>query len=241
MPRVFELIALLKDRDHPSAYFQCFEESLRSEPAKLETWRAREREFERLDNCAWTFLKTEALPFLTARDAIRGWEQLIAILNQARAHNYLVNEGHQNVRFIPRAKNKGVETPDLEAESGATKVLCEVKTVQISEVEATRRSCGGVGSVDVQMTEKFFAKLSSALSKAKSQMCSYGSASVGRRIAFIIFNFDDLLGEYKGSYYRQVDRFLATDPVSDIDVVIFNQRTVFNTPVKLVHASVINE
>jgi len=46
---------------------------------------AREREFQRLDDAAWEFLKDEALPYLSARDRKgRGWEQLISILNQAR-------------------------------------------------------------------------------------------------------------------------------------------------------------
>jgi hypothetical protein len=86
MPRVDELRALIDDPSKPSAYFQNFDESVCAEPSAGGVWLAREREFQRLDPASWEFLKAEARPYLTARDAKgRGWEQLIAILNQARA------------------------------------------------------------------------------------------------------------------------------------------------------------
>lgn len=241
MPRVDELRALIEDRCNPNAYFRAFEETVHTEPSKRQAWLAREREFSRLDQDSWAFLKAEALPYLTNRDLLRGWSQLIAILNQARAYNFLIDEGCQNVRFIPRATTKGLETPDLEGEAGLTKVLCEVKSIQISDIEAARRADGGVGSSTAHLEVGFFNKLTSDLSKARQQMYAFNSSPGTRRIVFFVLDFDDSLGEYKQCYFQQIDEFLATKPVPDVEVVIYNQRTAFHARVALTHATVVNE
>lgn len=241
MPYVNELRALIEDSSNPRAYFQSFEETIRTEPSKRQVWLAREREFSQLDKDSWKFLKAEALPYLTSRDQLRGWSQLISILNQARAHNFLVDEGCQNVRFIPRATTNGMETPDLEAEAGRTKVVCEVKSIQISQLEAARRASGAVGSSTPQLDAEFFNKLASDLLKARSQMYSFHGDPDARRIAFVVIDFDDSLGEYKQSYFEQIDEFLACNPVPDVEVVFYNQRTAFHGPVTLQHAKVVNE
>jgi hypothetical protein len=69
MPRVCELCDLIADRSSPSSYFQDFDRSVASEAEKKRVWFAREREFQRLDDAAWEFLKDEALPYLSARDS----------------------------------------------------------------------------------------------------------------------------------------------------------------------------
>ncbi len=97
MPRVYELRDLIADRSHPSAYFQKFDDTL-NDPLRRQVWLAREQEFQRLDDESWQFLKDEAHPYLMARDDNRGWQQLIAILNQTRAHNYLIDLGGAEVR-----------------------------------------------------------------------------------------------------------------------------------------------
>lgn len=60
MPKVYELRDLIADPTNPSAYFQSFDESLRDSPLKMQTWLAREKEFDRLDGVAWKSLKDEA-------------------------------------------------------------------------------------------------------------------------------------------------------------------------------------
>lgn len=239
--RVYELRDLIEDPSNPHAYFQSFEETIRTESSKRQVWLAREREFNRLDDDSWEFLKTEALPYLTSRDRLRGWSQLISMLNQARGYNFLVDQGYRNVRFIPRATAKSMETPDLEAEAGPTKVLCEVKSLQISLTEAERRASGGIGTSTVQLEAGFFNKLTSDLVKARRQMHSFNDSPGTRRIVFVVPDFDDFLGEYKQSYFEQIDAFLASDPVPDMDVVFYNQRTAFHSQVALKHAAVVNE
>jgi hypothetical protein len=241
MPRVYELMALIEDPSDPRAYFQDFEETIRVEPAKRQVWLSRERDFRRLDPLSWDFLKSEALPYLMSRDQVRGWSQLISILNQARAYNFLVDEGCQNVRFIPRAKAKGIETPDVEAKMGTLKVLCEVKSIQISQPEAKRRANGSTGSAVLQLEQGFFNKLTSGLLKARNQLQAFDENSDARLIAFVVTEFDDFFAECKQSYFEQIDKFLAGNHAPGIEVVLYNQRAAFHPEVRLKHATVVNE
>ena len=184
-------------------------------------------------------MKAEACPYLTARDNKgRGWEQVIAILNQARAYNYLVDVGCRRVHFLKPVKQHKRKTPDLEAELGGKEVVCEVKTLNTSQEEVTRRQTGGVGSGTSVLSAPFFEKLDSVLQKAESQMASYGDA---KHIVFLIVNFGDLLGEYKEDYFEQIDCHLDSHPRPEADIVVFNQRTAFHRPVSMRNAKVVNE
>ncbi len=140
-----------------------------------------------------------------------------------------------------QAPPQRVETSDIEATIGQTRVFCEVKTLDISEVEASRRSTGGVGSIMPRLEAGFFNKLTSVLLKANRQMISFDPNPSTRRIAFVIPNFDDFFAQYKASYFKQIDDFLASDPAPGVEVVFYNQRTTFHLEVTLKHATVVNE
>ena len=242
LPRVYQLIDLIEDRAHHDSYFQNFEHSIEEESEKRRVWLAREEELKRLAPEAWNFLKNEALPYLTARSHRgRGWEQLISILNQARAYNFLLDSGCSEIRFIPREKEKGKETPDLEAKLDGIPVICEVKTVNISAQEAEARQSDAPSSTLATLEPGFFNKLTSDLEKAKSQMVSYNNSPDVRHIAFVVVNFDDFLAEYKTEYYEEIDQHLAGMPVAGIEVVFFNQRTCFHNEVHMTNSTVINE
>jgi hypothetical protein len=242
MPRVYELQDLINDRSTCGAYFQDFDNSVRDEPEKRKAWLAREQAFQRVDAESWQFLKSEANPYLTTRNTKgRGHQQLISILNQAWAYNYLIDVGCLRAFFISPARKSGQETPDLEGELKNCRVLCEVKTVSISEIEVKRRQTCGVGSTTGSLEVGFFTKLSSALLKAKSQLESFDGSAGVRRIAFLVLDFDDFLGEYKANYFQQIDRHLASKPVGGIDIVFYNQRTAFHSPISMHNATVVNE
>ena len=242
MPRVYELQDLIADRSAPEAYFQSFDISVRDEPEKMKSWRARERAFQRLDPAAWVFLKGEAQRYLTKPNSSgRGYQQLISMLNQAWAYNYLVDIGCQRLAFIPSGTSNGQETPDLKGEVDGRRVLCEVKTIGVSDEEAARRKSHGAGSTVSTLAPGFFNKLTCTLLKAGSQMKSYDSAVGIKRIAFVAIDFDDFLGEYKEDYYAQIDGHLAANPVSDMEVVFFNSRTAFHRPIIMRYAQVIHE
>jgi hypothetical protein len=130
-----------------------------------------------------------------------------------KAFNHLRDAGYQNIGFVPPSSVKGHQTPDLQADGA----LCEVKTINISEVEADRRDNGGVGTSTDYLDEGFFRKLSSDLRKAKAQMAAYGAGQNARHIAYVIVNFDDRLHEYADRYQRQIDRYIAGDPVGKFE------------------------
>lgn len=240
LPRVYQLIDLIEDRVHPDAYFQNFEYSIEHGVEKRSVWLAREKEVQRLDIEAWDFLKKEVVPYLIARNYRgRGWEQLISILNQARAYNFLLDSGCSEIRFIPRVNGK--ETPDLEAQLDGNTVICEVKTINKSAKEANSRQCCEPRFTLASLESGFFNKLTSDLEKAKSQMASYNNAPGVRHIAFIVVNFDDSIGEYKTDYYKEIEWHLVGVPVAEIEVVFFNQKTCFHNDVHMKNAIVVNE
>lgn len=242
-PRIYELIDLIEDRKHPNAYFKEFEQTTASQNReKHKIWLAREKELQTLDQRAWDFLKDELTPYLTTRNTKgRDWEQLISILNQARAYNHLRNHGCSDIYFIPRSQKTKKRTPDLEGTVDGHPVLCEVKTINISDEEAKTRNTKAVGSTEYSLNQGFFKKLRNTLTEAKDQMISFNDKSEVNYIAFIVINFDDLFGEYKEHYYKQINNNLKDNPTPGIKVVFFNQRTCFHMPIQMSHAIIVNE
>jgi hypothetical protein len=219
LPRIYELHDLVPDSAAPDFYFRNLDQSLAGIPQKLKQYRDIEVDLHELDPAAWAFLKCELAPLLTNKDVLRGWQPIFDKLNQAKAYNYLKRAAYERVEFIPPAKVKGQQTPDLQAWSGSAEALCEVKTINISEIEALRRDTGGVGTSTDRLGTGFFTKLDSDLRKAKSQMDAFDSNPAIRRIVYVIINYDDNLHEYSDRYQPQIDAFLKShNPVPEIEV-----------------------
>lgn len=219
LPRIYELRDLLSTPLPPDGYFRNLDQSLTEIPQKLRQYRDIEQELQGLDEKAWAFLKSEAVPRLTAHDPARGWQSLFDILNQAKAYNHLKRSGCTEIAFIPPSRVKGKQTPDLKAVSNASPVLCEVKTINISQKEAERRRTGGVGSSSDRLEDGFFNKLTSDLTQARSQMLAYDQGAAAQKIVYVIVNFDDSLHEYADRYQILIDEFVATNPVPDLMIV----------------------
>jgi len=244
MPRLYELSDLIGDLRSPNAYFQEFENNLQRSPRAREVYLRWEHDL-RLDDTGWEFLKSEASPYLTRRDPLRGWEQLFNILNQARAYNYLRKVGCSDVRFIPRSRQP---SPDLEAALNSTRVLCEVKTINPSKKELSarqrdRRKPPVARSCQIQLDAEFFQKLHCVVTQARSQLDAYGSASEVRSINYVYINicFDELADDCKERYYRQIDQYFSTNPISGINLVFHNDRTFISRPLSMTNATVVNE
>lgn len=139
--RLSELRSFAISLNSPETYFQRDDDKFNN-PQKRRFFLDIERELQTLDLEAWEFLKKEALPRLKAKHPTRGWQQLFETLNEAKGFNYLTLIGCTGVKFIPRSKSDRVQTPDLQAELSAKKVICEVKTISASDVETERRHCG---------------------------------------------------------------------------------------------------
>jgi hypothetical protein len=156
LPRIYEPHDLGPNPDSTNFYFRNLDQSLADIPQKLKQFRDLERELQGLDPVAWTFLKSELEPLLTVKDPVRGWEALWNKLKQAKAYK---RSGYSHAAFNPPSVVKGKKTSDLEAGNGASKALCEVKTINMSEVEAERRLTGGVGTSEDQLNAAFLGKL----------------------------------------------------------------------------------
>lgn len=244
MPRIFELVDLVPDRTSPGAYFQNFEENLASSTHIGQTYLRREKELQGLDDRAWGFLKCEALRYLTHKDPKgRGWQQLFDILNQARAYNYLkANLGCSMIRFIPRANNRG-KTPDLDGVLASGGVLCEVKTINISNDELRARGGCTSRTSTYQLDVRFLQKLSRVIASAKEQLSAYSRGRKDRYLRHIVYinlNFDDILGEYKVRHFELIDQYLSDNPVAGIELVFHNDVTPFHNAVAMSNAEVFN-
>jgi hypothetical protein len=219
LPRIYELRDLLPNPLPPGAYFRDLDKTLAKWPQKREQFRHIEGDLQGLDAAAWAYLKAEVAPLLAAKHKMRGWQPLFDKLNQAKAFNYLVRIGYADVHFIPESSVKGQQTPDLGAIAEKQKVLCEVKTINISEVEACRQYNQGVGTVTDQLDDGFLRKLISDLTQAKKQMLAYDPASATKKMVYIIPNFDDRLHEYVDRYQVQIDRFMVSSAIPELEVV----------------------
>jgi hypothetical protein len=171
LPRFYEL-KQLSDPSNKDAYFQNFEDHLQDK-ACFKTFVPWEENLQGLDGAAWVSLKSKASTYLKRNKKARGWRQLFDALGQACAYNYLrKHEGCSAVHFIPESNG---ETPDLEGVCDHERVLCEVKTINISDDEvAARRKPSVVSNACSQLEDGFFRKLDLDIAKARSQLKSYG-------------------------------------------------------------------
>lgn len=224
-PRVYELRDLIADPDDPNCYFQGFERSLDLSSAMRARFDDLSHALQRLDENAWRALKGNAEPYLCVKHQWRGWHQLFNVLNEAYAYCYLLDTGCHDVQFIPRAKPTRNKTPDVMGQQREGAVLCEVKTLNVSDYEITARKSFAVrdGTQLCTLSPEFFKKLSSDLERAASQLRSYLCDAVIRRIVYAVINFDDWTTINDDGYQEQLDCYRAAKPSADIEVVFHNR------------------
>ena len=237
--RLYELKDSVRGPTPTNAYFRGFTGHLARSAHIRDFYLRYERSLQGLDDQAREHLKQEALPRLTARDKRgRGWQQLFDLLNEARAYNYLKSLGATNLHFIPRSSGK---TPDLEGTLARNRLLCEVKTFNISEEEVAFRSGRKkVRSGQITLPAEFLKKLRTTVDAAKQQLLAFDPARGSTHYVYLNLGFDDILGEFKESYFRQIDNDLARTPVTDVRLVLCNDYTAFYKPLYMRCADVDN-
>ena len=245
-PMIYEIIFdQISDRDSENAYGRNFESLLNTSSEMKRLWLRIENALQGLDSCSKKVLKKKVFPYLTKRHTGRRWHQLFDVLNEARAYNYLISLGCLDVHFIPTSKNNGEETPDLEGVLCSRKVLCEVKTINISDKEAEVRASDKpiVQTTPDQLEKAFFdTKLKSCLTKAEKQLKAYDSANSARLLVYLFIMFDDYpFCEYKENYFQQIDQYFSENPVTGIELVIHNLETAFHKPIAMQFATVVND
>jgi hypothetical protein len=216
-PRLFELRDLLPNPLPARTALPALDETLML-PGKREYFERIEADLQRLDASGWEALKGRMTRWpKTAPDPQRALEPLYDALNEVKAYNYLQDTGCSHVRFIPVSEVSGQKTPDLGADDHGREVLCEVKTINRSEVEVDRAQSGGVGTSTDQLTSALLEKIRKICSAAKDQMLRYDGSGSARKIAYVFVNFDD--HEYSSAYLAQLEQFRTTDPVPGLEIV----------------------
>jgi hypothetical protein len=195
-PRTYELRDQVKSPESLNLFWKNLDVNLQN-PVKRRKWYPFELALQSLDPAEWECLKKRA-NLLTRWDEnnARGQQQLIALLNETLAYSFLKGEiGCSDIHFIPKS---GKETPDLEGTLEHIKVICEVKTINISDDEAfIRREMSHnfrprCDQPSRELGEAFLKKLYDTIKKAKNQIQAYDSSNEARRIIYVIPNFDDM-------------------------------------------------
>lgn len=242
--RMYDLKSLLSSTAINNSIFHEFESSCEANPEKLTSFLAWENELLLLEEPCWEELKLEAKLRVKFHPNGRGYEQFFSILNQARAYNFIKNDlGCSVVSFIKRTHQK---SPDIQACLNQEKILCEVKTINPSDEEIdNRQTLKNVGfiarSTQPYLDDGFYKRLKSALNKAVTQINTYNKEGIVRKIVFIVINFDDFFSEYKESFYSQIDEYIISNPIHDIEIVFYNQKTTFHKNIIMKSAYVINQ
>ena len=97
-------------------------------------------------------------------------------------------------------------------------MLCEVKTINVSDVERKHRRDGTVRDISTVLSDEFFRKLKSSLQTAKNQMDAYTLAAETRKIAFVVINYDDILHEFAENHAKQIRAFIETNPLIHLEI-----------------------
>lgn len=238
-PRLYELKDSVKDPKSPNAYFQDFDEKLANSVHVREVYLRTERALQELETVAWEHLKNEAIPYLERRDKKRvGWEQLFAVLNEARAYKYLKSIGCTDLRFIPRSNKP---TPDLEGALALDRVLCEVKTINPSDEEIAARTCSPrARSLPVDLRLGFLSKLRLTIDQARQQLSAYDPCGTAIHFVYLNISFDEFFAERKDGYFQKIDACSVGAPLSGIRLVICNDYTAFYRPLQMLYATVDN-
>jgi hypothetical protein len=224
LPRLYELKDADPNPTHPDAYFHDFEARFENSSHVLDVFKKTERTFAPLDDEAWRDLKGRAALCLMLRGAGRGWQKLFDTFNEAKGYIYLQKVGCVDIAFIKRAKKQRRKTPDLRAIQNGAPVLCEVKTINVSEDEVARRlrvSQGEIFATDVpnQVTAEMLNKVHATVKHAITQLDGEDPQRAARRIVFTILNFDDWLGHFQADYIAQLDAHLLAHPIAGAELV----------------------
>jgi hypothetical protein len=147
---------------------------------------------------------------------------LFDILGQADAYKYLRDIGCSEIRFIPRSDKEGRRTPDLEGLFETRRLLCEVKTINISDAEIRARSELAARGIERELDRGFFRKLQDDIIEAKTQLYLFDETGKARLVVYICIYFDAWAGYFKEAYFRQIDQYLKANPIPEIEVA-FNR------------------
>jgi hypothetical protein len=202
-PHLYELYSA-SDTSHPDNYFATMGSG--GSPQLVEGFLKWEEDFAHLDQVSRADVIKRAGPLVTQKAANRGWSALFNILNEIRGYSYLKALGY-SVTFIPPSKKQGVRTPDLHGTARLGDALLEVKTVNMSDHNAS--TYGVVQEAHNALPEGFKQKLLSDYRSACEQLHAYVVKEPTRRICAFFITIDRQLA-FNPDNKRRLEEFVAT-------------------------------
>jgi hypothetical protein len=127
---------------------------------------------------------------------LRGLTQFFDKCNEAEAYVFLKEQGFLEVEFIPESRILKNRTPDLSAKGNQGKVLCEVKTINISDEEAKRnkhlRDAKYLpATYETELNDGLLKQIKSQIEEANKQFDSYDSSQQALRYLYLVVNRDN--------------------------------------------------
>lgn len=223
LKRVYELKDLVKDQCSPDAYFQNFEYSLQISCDKRKAFIALEKALQGLDEQSWNELKKDVAPLLMKRDKKRKWQSLFDRLNEAHGYNYLKYLNCTDIKFIPRSTKDGIQSPDIKGNLDGREVLCEVKTINVSDDELFARKNIQTRYETGELSDGIINKLISDTKYARKQLHSYRCSSSTRCIVYFVIKYDNFTGDFDNEYYEIIKKTLTCADFHDLEIVCHNE------------------
>ena len=219
--RLSELVSLHPADDKRSRFYN-FWKTFNEIPERVQAFSLIEEELSMLDAISWCFLKDEAMKLCVKSDERRGWNQLFEKLNEAKGYCFLKLIGCSDIEFIPRATKSNIETPDLVGRRSTSQVLCEVKTINISDDFVSARIDGSLMITQNKLTEGMTSKLKSTIYKAASQLNSYSESLDTEKYIYLVIAYDDDI-DYRNELNTQTRDLFNTMNLVGINLTIHPQ------------------
>lgn len=151
-----------------------------------------EEELQMLDAASWAVFRVKAARLVHVMDKWGYSRALFDCFNEIRGYRYLVQEGYEEVQFVPEQQD--MQTPDLRARSRASAVVMEIKTVNESTKQKNYFEIPGdqriALDVEYQVSDALKKKLTATIARARRQLLAAQDSSVVRRIIYIVIRPD---------------------------------------------------
>jgi len=226
-PKLYELYELSQNiemcENLEKNYFQNFEKEI-NHPLSEERLKLLENDLSRLDSEAWNNLKNKLnkTKCFIKPSKERYWEKLSDFLNEIKGYIYLQDAGYEKIQYIKEDNGK---TPDFYAIINNYKSLLEVKTINISDIEANYRSPNTpirCRNIEPGINEKLKSQIIKKINEAQDQLISYSSKTnlnQCKLFIMICINFDD---RWKGleQNFQEFEQIIKVNKPKNVEKII---------------------
>lgn len=184
-----------------------------------------EKVLAQLDSNSWNYILEQTQVLCTTKDKHGRWNALFEKLNEVRGYAYLKSIGCNDVKFLLPSTKNGVETPDLLGVKGGTKVLCEVKTKQSSDVYMSAVNTTKVIRANEFMPTRLKELTERIFNKAYSQLISFPNQAEYRKIIYFNVEYDSEKVDqgFKASLDKATRKIFEFMQLDNVELVIHDE------------------